>query len=533
MNTAVILAARKEQNSCIPYPLKEFFIGDGKKTCLLERILLILEEYVFSNILIVVGYQKHLFTKFANKDVHLIDNQEYEFTSSMGSLAVVEPYIKEDFLLIESDTFFEKKLIERLSKVEEGNCFCITEESGNRDEAFVQLRQGRVQRISKDYHQISHIDGEMIGVTRINKETFYLMCRAYEQATNKRVNYEYLLLDNTELIDRRFLMFPNLIWGEADNEDDFRMLSNYVYPRLRRKENPYDKENLYSHLRKIFSEKHVDETWQIEQIGGMSNKNFKVTSPDGSEYVLRVPGIGSEGMVERNNEDVNGMLGCRLGLNPSIRYFDKNTGIKLADYIHNAEALNAGTIQRMSNMKQIAAIFRTLHSSKVRLNNEFNIFHEIVKYEKLLMKACGKMYEGFEKVREQVMALEDYLFELGVEVKPCHNDLVAENFIIDENGKIFLIDWEYSGMNDPMADFAALFLENKFTAENVDYVLKKYFEGNVPEGTSQKILAYQVLWDYLWALWTCIKEAEGDDFGTYGLDRYNRAIQNLKLINVK
>ena len=44
MNTAVILAARKEQKSCIPYPLKEFSIGDGKKTCLLERILLILEE---------------------------------------------------------------------------------------------------------------------------------------------------------------------------------------------------------------------------------------------------------------------------------------------------------------------------------------------------------------------------------------------------------------------------------------------------------------------------------------------------------
>lgn len=533
MNTAVILAARKETNSCIPYPLKEFPIGDGKKTCLLERILLILEECSFNNILIVVGYQRHLFSKFANKRVQLIDNKEYEFTSSMGSLAVVEPYIKEDFLLIESDTFFEKKLIESVSKVEEGNCFCITGESGNRDEAFVQLRQGRVQRISKDYHQISHIDGEMMGVTRIKKDTFYLMCRAYEHATNKRVNYEYLLLDSTELIDRRYLMFPNLIWGEADNEDDFRMLSNYVYPRLRRKENPYDKENLYAHLRKIFSEKHIDESWQIEQIGGMSNKNFKVTSPDGCEYVLRVPGIGSEGMVERNNEDVNGMLGCRLGLNPSIRYFDKSTGIKLADYIHNAEPLNAGTIQRMSNMNQIAAIFKTLHSAKVRFNNEFNIFHEIVKYENLLAKAHGNMYEGFEKIREQVLALEDYLFELGVEVKPCHNDLVAENFIMDENGKIFLIDWEYSGMNDPMADFAALFLENNYTAENVDYVLKKYFDGNIPEGTYQKILAYQVLWDYLWALWTCIKEAEGDDFGTYGLDRYNRAIKNLKLISIK
>lgn len=532
MNTAVILAARKEQKHSLPYPLKEFCVGDGKKTCLLKRILKILEDYGFSNILIVVGYQKYMFEKFANEHVHLIYNKEYEFTSSMGSLAVVEQYIKEDFLLIESDTFFEKNLVEKLSNINDGNCFCITEESGNGDEAFVQLRQGRVQRISKDYHQISHIDGEMIGVTRIKKETFYLMCRAYEKATNRRVNYEYLLLDNTGLIDRQYLKFPNLIWGEVDNEDDFKKLSNYIYPRLRRKENPYDKENLYAYLRNIFSKEDIDSAWEIEQIGGMSNKNFKITSPEGNEYVLRVPGIGAEGMVERKNEDVNGMLGCRLGLNPAIRFFDKDTGVKLADFIHNAEPLNAGTVQRMSNMKQIADIFKTLHSAKVRFNNEFNIFHEILKYELLLNKANGKMYDGFEKVRKQVMALEDYLYELGVEVCPCHNDLVAENFIKDENGKLFLIDWEYSGMNDPMADFAALFLENNYTAENIDYVLNLYFDGNVPEGTLQKILVYQILWDYLWALWTCIKEAEGDDFGTYGIDRYHRAIYNLQLIRL-
>ena len=72
MNTAVILAARKEQKHSLPYPLKEFCIGDGKKTCLLERILKILEDYGFSNILIVVGYQKYMFEKFANEHVHLI-----------------------------------------------------------------------------------------------------------------------------------------------------------------------------------------------------------------------------------------------------------------------------------------------------------------------------------------------------------------------------------------------------------------------------------------------------------------------------
>ena len=86
-------------------------------------------------------------------------------------------------------------------------------------------------------------------------------------------------------------------------------------------------------------------------------------------------------------------------------------------------------------------------------------------------------------------------------------------------------------MNDPMADFAALFLESDFSQENQDFILSRYFDGAVPENAFQKILCYQILWDYLWAQWTVIKEAKGDDFGTYGRDRYQRAINRLSLIN--
>jgi thiamine kinase-like enzyme len=86
-------------------------------------------------------------------------------------------------------------------------------------------------------------------------------------------------------------------------------------------------------------------------------------------------------------------------------------------------------------------------------------------------------------------------------------------------------------MNDPMADLAALFLESDFTEENEDYVLSRYFHGEIPEKTKIKILCYQILWDYLWALWTVIKEAKGDDFGSYGMDRYNRARKNIEKLN--
>ena len=85
-------------------------------------------------------------------------------------------------------------------------------------------------------------------------------------------------------------------------------------------------------------------------------------------------------------------------------------------------------------------------------------------------------------------------------------------------------------MNDPMADFAALFLESEFSPENQDYILSQYFGDSIPENVYEKILCYQVLWDYLWAQWTVIKEAKGDDFGTYGRNRYQRAINQLKKI---
>jgi thiamine kinase-like enzyme len=83
-------------------------------------------------------------------------------------------------------------------------------------------------------------------------------------------------------------------------------------------------------------------------------------------------------------------------------------------------------------------------------------------------------------------------------------------------------------MNDPIADFAALFLESNFSEDNKDYFLSQYYGGNIPRNIRERIMCYEILCDCLWAQWTVIKEAKGDNFGTYGMDRYKRACTNLK-----
>lgn len=269
--------------------------------------------------------------------------------------------------------------------------------------------------------------------------------------------------------------------------------------------------------------------FSIDRVGGMSNFNYKVLFGDKS-YVLRIPGNGADGMVERENEELNSMLAQKMGIHPTIEYFNRKTGIKLVDYIENAETLNPTSIQEASNLEQIAAIYRTLHNSRVRERNDFNIFHEIDKYNFLMEKSGAKMYNSNRGGYSQVIVLEHRLNQMGVELKPCHNDGVPENFIKDANGKIYLIDWEYSGMNDPVAELAALFLESEFSKESQDIVLEHYFEGKIPADLPERLLIYQVLWDYLWAQWTVIKEAKGDDFGGYGRMRFERAMKNLELL---
>ena len=292
-----------------------------------------------------------------------------------------------------------------------------------------------------------------------------------------------------------------------------------------------EQDQILQYLAEIFPDKDVSRA-EIVRIGGMSNKNFRI-GLEGKSYVLRIPGPASGEMVERANEEFNALAGCRLGVNPEIRYFDVDTGIKLADYVENAVTLDAATIQEPANLRRIADIYNRIHHSQVLLRNAFNIFREMEKYDRLIMNEHAVMYEGWEAFRPCVMALESRLARLGAELCACHNDAVPENFIKAEDGSIYLIDWEYSGMNDPMADLAALFLESGFSEDSRAYFLQQYFHGPVPPRVEERIRCYEILWDTLWAQWTVIKEACGDDFGTYGMDRYNRAKKNYeKLISI-
>lgn len=264
-----------------------------------------------------------------------------------------------------------------------------------------------------------------------------------------------------------------------------------------------------------------EEVLSVEQLGGMTNQNYLAKTTN-KQYIVKFFGKGTEKLINRQDEKYNLELLKDLGLDVKNYLFDIEAGIKVNEYIGSAITLDSTSIK--TKFDKIAPILQTIHTSAKELRGEFAPFEEIKKYESLIEEQIP--YANYESVRNAVFFLEKRLADLGVDRKSCHIDLVPENFIESPQGRLYLIDWEYSSMNDPMWDLAALFLESEFTSQEEETFLSHYESEQTPV-SHEKIAIYKILQDTIWSLWTVYKEEQGADFGDYGVNRYQRAVKGL------
>ena len=264
-----------------------------------------------------------------------------------------------------------------------------------------------------------------------------------------------------------------------------------------------------------------EEVLSVEQLGGMTNQNYLVKTTS-KPYIVKFFGKGTEKLINRQDEKYNLELLKDLNLDVKNYLFDIESGIKVNEYIESAVTLDSTSIK--TKFEKIAPILQTIHGSGKELRGEFAPFEEIKKYEALIEGNIP--YANYEAVRKEVFSLEKRLADLGVDRKSCHIDLVPENFIESPQGRMYLIDWEYSSMNDPMWDLAALFLESEFTNQEEEDFLT-YYESDKTPVSREKIRIYKILQDTIWSLWTVYKEDQGADFGDYGVSRYQRAVNGL------
>lgn len=296
-------------------------------------------------------------------------------------------------------------------------------------------------------------------------------------------------------------------------------------PDLVRHIEPNDIPKLHDLMKLVFK----DERWSdISRLGGMTNHSYKITRLDGSMYLVRIPGEGTEDMINRADERKSTELGCKLGIDSPLIYFGDD-GCKVMKFINNPQPMNESVLRKKDVLTQAANIFRRLHTCGVDTGVRFEVFEMAELYEKIIKEADVSLYEDYETVRQTVMEIKNNIDkESGDHKVPCHNDSLIGNWVLDGNGKLFLIDWEYSGMNDAMWDLSCLSIEAEYSAQNDSALLNEYYGRNPSVSEVRRFIASKMYVDYLWTLWGLTRVPfDGDFMQQYADNRYKRLKGNI------
>ena len=273
-----------------------------------------------------------------------------------------------------------------------------------------------------------------------------------------------------------------------------------------------------------------DDEWKgIQRLGGMTNHSYKITRNDGEEYLVRIPGDGTEEMINRMDERKSTELGCKLGIDSPLLYFGDD-GRKVMKFIHDPQEMNEDVMKRPENLKQAAAIFHKLHTCGEDTGVRFEVFEMADLYEKIIREGGVAFYDDYEDVKQTVMDIKAAVDATGVAPRvPCHNDSLMGNWVLDGDGKLYLIDWEYSGMNEAMWDLSCLSIEADYSPENDDQLLEAYYGRPATVEEKKRFIAAKMYVDYLWTLWGLTRVPfDGDFMQEYADGRYIRLKKNIE-----
>lgn len=271
-------------------------------------------------------------------------------------------------------------------------------------------------------------------------------------------------------------------------------------------------------LKALGTEEYAD----LSRMGGLTNHTYKVTMNDGAEYVVRIPGEGTEEMIVRKDEMVSTKLACDLGVDAEVLYFGED-GSKVTKYIKNAITMSSETLHEQKHIEQMAEIFKKMHTCGVDTKVPFEVFEMAASYEKIIFDKNVAMFDDYDEIKAQVMKVKSEI-DSAIDVKkvPCHNDALCENWV-EGDGRMYLIDWEYAGMNDGMWDLADVSIEAGFDAEHDRKFLIAYL-GKEPETINEKhFLANKIYVDFLWTLWAKARVPyDGQPMEDWAVERYTR-----------
>lgn len=480
-----------------------------KEEALIERLICQLHEAGVYEIDIVVGFMKEQYEYLIDKyNVNLIFNREYSSKNNLHSLNCVSEKLGNTYI-IPCDVWSK---VNPFSNHEWYSWYMVTNEPDDRSSVRVN-RKKELVTVKDD-----ETGNKMIGISYIlNDDAGELknnLCKMSERKAYDQSFWETALFDGCRMI----------IAPKEVNADDVFEIN--TYEQLRELDSNSDQlQSEIIHLIAAVLSCDEQEITEIESLKkGMTNRSFRFRCR-GKYYIMRVPGEGTAKMINRQQEyEVYRQLQGK-GISDPVVYMSPENGYKITEFIQEARSCNAEDFQ---DVKKCMQYLRRFHELNLKVNHEFNLYEQIEYYE-TLWNGEASVYRDYRETKANIYKLKNYIDKQPRQIALTHIDAVSDNFLI-KGDKVFLIDWEYAGMQDVHVDIAMFAIYAMYDREKIDCLIQAYFPEGVDEMIRIKIYCYIAICGLLWSNWCEYKRMCGVEFGEYSIKQYRYAKEFYRIV---
>jgi thiamine kinase-like enzyme len=266
---------------------------------------------------------------------------------------------------------------------------------------------------------------------------------------------------------------------------------------------------------------------QIQHLsGGLTNTNYKVLV-DGKPFFIRVPGEGTELLaIDRKNEYHSSKAAANAGVGPKILYHFPEYSVMVLEFL-DGKTMSKDSLNEPRMPARMAQAIKRLHAGE-RFLLDFNMFRLTEYYLRLCKEREIKIPDGYLERIATIDRIEEAMSVKPLATVPCNNDLLAENYI-DDGRQLWLIDYEYSGNNDPTFELGNTCQEMQFNDEQIREVCAAYF-GEATPALIARMKLNMIMSDVGWGLWAAIQANISTidfDFWGWAIERWGRAVEKM------
>lgn len=466
---------------------------------LIERLIKQLQAKGIKQIKIVVGFMKEHYEYLIDQyGIELIVNTKYGEWNNLYSLYLAKDYLENSYI-VPCDLWFKHNPFSAL----EDQAWYMFSRQTNSGSNWQVTNRGNIKPVNQDGNR-------MVGLAYLDNE----LGKQLKQRLIDRVDSRDGL---NQFWESTLDFHGSVINANLVDDHDYAEINSYEELR--------DLDGNSNHLKNDAIDV-IEQTLNvpgeaINQIHvlkkGMTNRSF-IFSCQGKRYIMRIPGAGTGQLIDRHQEyDVYQKIKGLPYVERTL-YLNPKNGYKLTEFIEDSRNCDPNS---WNDVQQCMHLLKQMHQENLKVDHQFDLAGQINKYEQL--HSAPSAYRDYSKVKQQVEKLLQYVDSLDKEWTLCHIDANADNFVFDQQGNIFLIDWEYAGMQDPHVDIAMFAIYSMYDQSQIDYLIDLYFEHPVSEDIQYKIYAYVAICGLLWSNWCEYKQSLGLDFGEYSLAQYRYA----------